>query len=47
MRKYVLPTLLERLPEGRVVHYMNSKVAGQKIRELLYEREGSKVLFVK
>ncbi len=47
MQKYVYPLLLEKLGESRVSHSLNSKVAGQKVRELLYETEGPKALFVK
>lgn len=47
MRKYVLPKLQECFPEGRLFHSLNSRVAGQKVRELIYEREGPKVIFVK
>jgi UDP-N-acetylmuramoyl-tripeptide--D-alanyl-D-alanine ligase len=47
MRKYVLPKLQECFPEWRLFHSLNSKVAGQKVRELIYEREGPKVIFVK
>ncbi len=47
MRKYALPILLESLGEGRVYSFANSKIAGQKIREILYEIETPKVIFVK
>ena len=47
MGKYVYPLLLEKLGESRVSHSLNSKVAGQKVRELLYDTEGPKALFVK
>jgi UDP-N-acetylmuramoyl-tripeptide--D-alanyl-D-alanine ligase len=47
MRKYVVNPLKEKLGEERVFHFANSRIAGQKIRELLYEIEGQKVIFVK
>jgi UDP-N-acetylmuramoyl-tripeptide--D-alanyl-D-alanine ligase len=46
MRKYALPMLEESLGE-RVLHFANSKIAGQRIREILYEIEAPKVIFVK
>lgn len=39
MQKYVLETLREYLGEARVYHYANSKIAGQRVREILYEIE--------
>jgi UDP-N-acetylmuramoyl-tripeptide--D-alanyl-D-alanine ligase len=47
MKKYTLPLLLESLGEARVFHSLNAKIAGQKVRELLYDTEWSKALFVK
>lgn len=47
MRKYVVAALKEKMGEDRVFHYANSRVAGQKTRELLYEIEGQKAIFVK
>lgn len=47
MQKYVYETVKESLGEARVFHFANSKIAGQRIRELLYEIEGQKVIFVK
>lgn len=47
MRKYVVAALKEKLGEDRVFHSANSRVAGQKVRELLYEIEGQKAIFVK
>lgn len=39
MKKYTLPLLLESLGEMRVFHSFNAKIAGQKVRELLYDTE--------
>ena len=39
MRKYVVSPVKEALGEARVYHFANSKIAGQRIRELLYEIE--------
>lgn len=47
MKKYVLTSLQESLGISRVFHFANSKIAGQRVRELLYEIEGPKVIFVK
>ncbi len=47
MRKYVVGPLTEKFGETRVFHFANSRIAGQKIRELLYEIEGQKAIFVK
>lgn len=47
MRKYALDPIKEGLGEARVAHFANSKIAGQRVRELLYEIEGQKVIFVK
>lgn len=47
MRKYVFEPVREALGERYVYHYANSKIAGQKVRELLYEKEGQKAIFVK
>lgn len=47
MKKYVLTSLQESLGSSRVFHFANSKIAGQRVRELLYEIEGPKVIFVK
>lgn len=47
MRKYAFEPIKEGLGEARVAHFANSKIAGQRVRELLYEIEGQKVIFVK
>ena len=47
MGRYVYPILLERFGDTRIFHSLNAKVAGQKVRELLYETAGPKALFVK
>ena len=39
MQKYVYETAKQALGESRVFHFANSKIAGQRIRELLYETE--------
>ncbi len=39
MGKYVAGRLREFLGEARVCHFSNSKIAGQRIREILYEIE--------
>ncbi len=47
MRKYTLPVLKELLPSEKIFHFLNARLAGQKMRELLCETEWKKVLFVK
>ena len=47
MRKYVVQPLREKLGESRVQHFANSRIAGQKVRELLYEFDGPKAILVK
>lgn len=47
MRKYVYPELLPVMGEARVYQFANARIAGQKMREFLYELEGPKALFVK
>ena len=39
MQKYVYETTRQALGESQVFHFANSKIAGQRIRELLYETE--------
>lgn len=39
MGNYVSETLREFLGEARIYHFANSKIAGQKVREMLYEIE--------
>jgi UDP-N-acetylmuramyl pentapeptide synthase len=39
MKKYTLPLLIDSLGEARVFHSLNAKIAGQKVRELLYDTE--------